>query len=183
MLLVAPPALQAPPPSPRTETLLEQVRHLPPEGRRKVVAQMEQAVTQASPSTRPALEDLLKKVKAITAENPGPEEAAPATSLERFRKLSPEQKKKVLAQMEAEAAKAAPADRPGFELLIQRLKAEGTPTSKGAKNRIRTSIENYRGLDAEGRAKVLAQLERDAAGAPPELKKTLEALIGRLKAL
>lgn len=189
MPLVSPPPVQAPAPpaSTRTRALLEQVRRLPPEGRRKVLAQMELAVAQASPANRPAMEDLLRQVRAA-AEEPAPKEgSAPplAASLERYRKLSPEQRRKVLAQMEAEAAKAPPSAKPGFELLLRQMRAEGTEkiTTKSAKDRIQSSIENYRSLDAEGRAKVLAQLERDAASAPPDLKKTLEALIGRLKAL
>ena len=186
MILVSPPALEAPAPpqSARTEALLKQVRSLPPEGRRKVVAQMERAVAQASPSARPALEELLRIVKSVAAEPP-PEKPAqepiPANSLERYRKLSPKKQKKVLAQLESEAAKASPADRPGLELLIRRLKA-GNAVSN-TKERIRASIDNFRDLDPEGRAKVLAQLERDAAAAPPDLKRTLEALIGRLKAI
>ena len=191
----------------RRDALLEKIRRLSPEGRAQVIAQMEIALAQASPASRPALEDLLKQVKAVAAEDKIHEDntskdRAPQTkatpspeangnhqdvraSLTRFRQLSPDKRRKVLARMEAEAAKAPPETKAGYLQLISRLRALDTqPASpKASDDRLRRSVANYRKLDADGRAKVLAQLESDAEKATPRLKGTLQALILRLKSI
>ncbi|HNX93882.1 MAG TPA: hypothetical protein PKL14_01880 [Holophaga sp.] len=181
----------------RRDALLEKIRRLSPEGRTQVIAQMEIALAQASPASRPALEDLLKQVKAVAAEDKAPQakatpstEATPnhqdvRTSLTRFRQLSPDKRRKVLARMEAEATKASPEAKAGYLQLISRLRALDTQPSspKASDDRLRSSVANYRKLDADGRAKVLAQLEADAEKATPRLKGTLQALILRLQSI
>jgi len=190
-LLTAHPAAQpAQPVSARTRALLEQVRKLSPAARLQVIAQMETAVAQASPQSRPALEDLLRQVKAIAQTdaqtNPAPSAPDFRTSLEHFQKLKPEQQTQVLNAMEAEAAKAPASTRAGYLTLLIQLRAWAKPmaaTTRSEQNRIRTSIASYRRLSGEDRAKVLAQLQADASKAEPHLRKTLEAVISRLKAI
>jgi hypothetical protein len=164
------------------------MRQLSPEARSRVIAQMESAVAQASPDSRPALEDLLRQVKALD-EPKAPADTTPnvQTSLDRFRKLKPEQRRKVIESMEAEAAKAPPSAKAGYAALLAKLRgAEDKPSVapvNSSQKRIRSSLANYRQLDAEGRAIVLAQLEADAETAEPRLRQTLQALIQRLKAI
>lgn len=182
-------ALMLTPTEDRGAALLDQVKHLKPEARAQVIARMEIAVVEASPEAKPALLELLHRIQQIDRQmsktQPTPETSEPGvSSLQRFQKLSPEQRSQVIARMEQEKEKAAPAEKASLDALLKRLRAMNAPTGpKAAKDRIQACVDRFRQLDDTQRAQVLSQLQGEVLKAPTSQRKVLEGLIERLKTL